>query len=129
MAACKLGSKGKSLADSSYDTEVKNILTFLQMQHPASAPVISPESFEITPQDYVAPKFLKKMKSKVSPTSTLCNKLTNYSLCVYLFFLHCFPSPMKQMSCEVTKDTTCVIYALFNVDFRLPEWILASDLF
>ncbi len=65
MAACKLGSKGKTLADSSYDTEVKTIQTFLSMQKRAPAPAINPSSFEISPQDYVAPRFLKKMKGKV----------------------------------------------------------------
>lgn len=65
MAACKLGSKGKTLADSSYDTEVKTIQTFLSMQKRAPTPAINPSSFEINPNDYVAPRFLKKMKGKV----------------------------------------------------------------
>lgn len=67
MAACKLGSKGKTLADSSYDTEVKTIQTFLAMQKRAPAPAINPSSFEINPNDYVAPRFLKKIKGKVNP--------------------------------------------------------------
>ena len=68
MAACKLGSKGKTLADASFDTEVKTIETFLAMQHRSAAPAINPSSFEITPQDFVAPRFLKKIKGKVSIT-------------------------------------------------------------
>ena len=70
MAACKLGSKGKTLADSSYETEVKTIRTFLAMQHRAPTPAINPSAFEITPQDYVAPRFLKKIKGKVFHTKT-----------------------------------------------------------
>ncbi|ODN02153.1 hypothetical protein Ocin01_04534 [Orchesella cincta] len=66
MAACKLGSKGKTLADSSYDTEVRTIQTFLAMQKRAPAPAINPSSFEINPQDYVAARFLKKMKGKLT---------------------------------------------------------------
>jgi kindlin 2 len=66
MAACKLGSKGKTLADSSYETEVATIRTFLAMQHRAPAPAINPSSFDISPEDYVAPRFLKKIKGKVS---------------------------------------------------------------
>ncbi|CAG7833775.1 unnamed protein product, partial [Allacma fusca] len=66
MAACKLGSKGKTLADSSYDMEVKTIQTFLAMQHRSPTPAINPSSFEITPQDFVAPRFLKKIRGKLT---------------------------------------------------------------
>jgi kindlin 2 len=65
MAACRLAAKGRSLADSSYDTEVKSIIAFLQMQRPAPAPAISPSQLEITPDDYVSPRFLRKFKGKV----------------------------------------------------------------
>lgn len=65
MAACRLASKGRSLADSSYETEVQNIKSFLQMQHPAPAPAISPANLDIQPEDYVAPKFVRKMKGKI----------------------------------------------------------------
>ncbi|EEB19040.1 conserved hypothetical protein [Pediculus humanus corporis] len=40
MAACRLGAKGRSLADSSYEAEVKNIEAFLKMQHRAPSPAI-----------------------------------------------------------------------------------------
>jgi kindlin 2 len=65
MAACRLAAKGRSLADSSYDTEVKSIIAFLQMQHPAPAPAINPSALDITPEDYVSPRFLRKFKGKV----------------------------------------------------------------
>lgn len=65
MAACRLASKGRSLADSSYETEVKNIQSFLQMQHPAAEPAINPASLDIQPEDYVAPKFQRKLKGKL----------------------------------------------------------------
>lgn len=65
MAACRLAAKGRSLADSSYDTEVKSIVAFLQMQHPAPAPAISPSALDITPEDYVSPRFLRKFKGRV----------------------------------------------------------------
>ena len=32
MAACRMASKGKSMADSGYDAEVKSIQAFLSMQ-------------------------------------------------------------------------------------------------
>ncbi|XP_075222707.1 unc-112-related protein-like isoform X2 [Lycorma delicatula] len=65
MAACRLASKGRSLADSSYDAEVTSILAFLRMQHPAPTPAINPASLDISPEDYVAPRFLRKLKSKL----------------------------------------------------------------
>ncbi|CAG7719151.1 unnamed protein product, partial [Allacma fusca] len=53
-------------ADSSYDMEVKTIQTFLAMQHRSPTPAINPSSFEITPQDFVAPRFLKKIRGKLT---------------------------------------------------------------
>ena len=64
MAACRLASKGRSLADSSYDSEVASIKSFLSMQKPAHAPAISINPNDIEPQDFLAPRFLKKLKSK-----------------------------------------------------------------
>lgn len=65
MAACRLGAKGRSLADSSYEAEVKSIMAFLQMQRPAPTPTISPSSLDINPEDYIAPRFLRKLKGKL----------------------------------------------------------------
>lgn len=64
MAACRLASKGRSLADSSYENEVTSIKSFLSMQKPVNGPVISINPDNIDPTDYVAPRFLKKLKSK-----------------------------------------------------------------
>ncbi|XP_014666827.1 PREDICTED: fermitin family homolog 2-like isoform X2 [Priapulus caudatus] len=64
LSACKLASKGKTMADSSYDSEVSSILAFMSMQHPAPATVINPSNAEIQPELYVAPRFLKKFKSQ-----------------------------------------------------------------
>lgn len=77
MAACRLAAKGRSLADSSYEAEVKNITGFLRMQHPAPAPVISPSALSLVPEDYIAPRFLKKFKGKVRiPTTLTILKIT-----------------------------------------------------
>ena len=65
MAACRLAAKGKSMADSVYDSEVKSIQAFLSMQHPASQPVINPATLDINVEEYMAPRFLRKMRSKV----------------------------------------------------------------
>lgn len=66
MACCRLAAKGRSLADSSYETEKKTILDFLYLQKRAEEPVINPDSLDIQVDDYIAPKYLKKSKGKVS---------------------------------------------------------------
>lgn len=65
MAACRLAAKGRTLADSSYESEVKSIIAFLQLQRPAPAPAINPSALDIVPEDYVAPRFVKKFKGKL----------------------------------------------------------------
>ncbi|XP_043686920.1 unc-112-related protein [Vespula pensylvanica] len=65
MAACRLAAKGRTLADASYESEVNSITAFLQLQRPAPAPAISPNSLDITPDDYVAPRFVKRFKGKL----------------------------------------------------------------
>ncbi|XP_015272972.1 PREDICTED: fermitin family homolog 1, partial [Gekko japonicus] len=66
MAACTLASKGKTMADSSYRLEVHNILSFLKMKSRAAAPqaVSDPESMDMKPECFVAPRYSKKYKSK-----------------------------------------------------------------
>ncbi|KAF4527232.1 hypothetical protein B566_EDAN016105 [Ephemera danica] len=61
MAACRLAAKGRTLADSSYDAEVKTIQAFLQMQHPAQSPAINPAGLglDITPEDYLVQRILE----------------------------------------------------------------------
>ena len=78
MAALRLGAKGKTMADSGYDAEVKSIQAFLAMQHPASQPVINPNSIDINVEDYVAPRFLRKMKSKVRKGPWLLPKFFSF---------------------------------------------------
>ena len=66
MAACRLAAKGKGMADVGYDQEVSAIKAFLSMQHPATSPAINPSTLDISVEDYVAPRFLKrKTKSKL----------------------------------------------------------------
>jgi len=71
MAACRLASKGKTMADSSYESEVKSIEAFLSMQHPAPAPMVDPTAINFQPEDFVAPRFLKKLKSRQIATRIL----------------------------------------------------------
>lgn len=66
MAACRLASKGRTLADSSFEAERNSILSFLTMQKPAPVPVISPASLDICAEDYVSSKYMKKLKGKLT---------------------------------------------------------------
>uniref|UniRef100_H0X839 FERM domain containing kindlin 1 n=1 Tax=Otolemur garnettii TaxID=30611 RepID=H0X839_OTOGA len=66
MAACILASKGKTMADSSYQPEVVNILSFLRMKNRnvASQVASSLESMDMNPECFVSPRCTKKHKSK-----------------------------------------------------------------
>ncbi|XP_033646750.1 fermitin family homolog 2-like [Asterias rubens] len=66
MAACRLASKGKTMADSSYQSEVQGIQAFLGMQRSKKNPnvTVHTENINIQTEDYVSPTFLKKHKSK-----------------------------------------------------------------
>ncbi|XP_037071998.1 unc-112-related protein-like [Pollicipes pollicipes] len=81
MAACRLGAKGKTMADASYDTEVRSILDFLYLQRPAPAPAINPQHLEISSEDYVPPRFIKKLKSKLNQRILEAHaNVSNYNL-------------------------------------------------
>ena len=64
LAAARFAAKGKTMADSGYDAEVKSIMAFLSMQHPASQPAINPATLDINIEDYVASRFMRKIRSK-----------------------------------------------------------------
>ncbi|XP_071505739.1 fermitin family homolog 2-like [Diadema antillarum] len=67
MAACRLASKGKTMADSSYTSEVQEIQAFLSMQHSkkdGSAVVITTDMPDLQPENFVTPRVLKKYKAK-----------------------------------------------------------------
>ncbi|XP_045689014.1 fermitin family homolog 1 [Phyllostomus hastatus] len=66
MAACILASKGKTMADSSYQPEVLNILSFLRMKNwNSTSPVASSlENMDMNPECFVSPRCAKKHKSK-----------------------------------------------------------------
>lgn len=66
MAACRLAAKGRSLADSSYDSEVSSIKSLLNMQKPAHEPALNIHPSSIQPLEYISPKIYKKVKGKSS---------------------------------------------------------------
>uniref|UniRef100_A0A673BE22 Fermitin family member 1 n=1 Tax=Sphaeramia orbicularis TaxID=375764 RepID=A0A673BE22_9TELE len=66
-AACILASKGKTMAYSSYKSEVKNIQSFLQMKSLAPPPgQAAPdlEAMEMNAECFVSPRYAKKHKTK-----------------------------------------------------------------
>ncbi|XP_016105927.1 fermitin family homolog 2-like [Sinocyclocheilus grahami] len=79
MAACRLASKGKTMADSSYNLEVQNILSFLKMQHMNPDPqIIEPITTDINPECLVSPRYLKKYKNKQVNERPVCCCSTEY---------------------------------------------------
>ncbi|XP_076148361.1 fermitin family homolog 3b [Alosa pseudoharengus] len=64
MAACKLASKGLTMADSSFDSEVKSIQTFLSMQHTNPGAQVTQTDESINTLSLVSPRYHKKYKAK-----------------------------------------------------------------
>uniref|UniRef100_A0A4W5RJU8 FERM domain containing kindlin 3b n=1 Tax=Hucho hucho TaxID=62062 RepID=A0A4W5RJU8_9TELE len=66
MAACRLASKGKSLADSSFQSEVQSIRSFLAMQqtNPNTHNTHTDDSTSINTHSLVSPRYSKKYKAK-----------------------------------------------------------------
>nr|NP_001408900.1 unc-112-related protein [Spodoptera frugiperda] len=68
VAACRLGSRGRSLADSAFATEAAAVRSLLQLQRPQPAAALNQHSLphldHLQPENYLAPRFLKKLKSK-----------------------------------------------------------------
>ncbi|XP_784927.2 fermitin family homolog 2 isoform X2 [Strongylocentrotus purpuratus] len=74
MAACRLASKGKSMADSTYSLEVEEIKAFLSMQQSkkdSNNPIIPTDMPELKPENFVSPRALKKYKAKEIARSIL----------------------------------------------------------
>ncbi|XP_023654956.2 fermitin family homolog 1 isoform X1 [Paramormyrops kingsleyae] len=72
-AACILASKGKTMAYSSYKTEVRNIQSFLQMKSLAPTPESTPDAdaMDMNAECFVSPRFSKKYKTKQLATRIL----------------------------------------------------------
>ncbi|KAI6199915.1 hypothetical protein M3Y96_00678000 [Aphelenchoides besseyi] len=69
MAACRLASRGKTMADASYNNEVESIKKVLQMQSgPAkkqrAPPVQLPNDFNV--EEYVSQRYVRKARSRQS---------------------------------------------------------------
>ncbi len=65
MAACRLASKGKTMADPTYEVEVSGIKTFISMQKDKDeTDNASMENPGLQSEDFVPPRLLSKYKSK-----------------------------------------------------------------
>uniref|UniRef100_A0A4W4E969 PH domain-containing protein n=1 Tax=Electrophorus electricus TaxID=8005 RepID=A0A4W4E969_ELEEL len=64
MAACRLASKGKTLADASFSTEVQSIQSFLAMQRTSSSNKAAQTDESINTHSLVSPRYQKKYKPK-----------------------------------------------------------------
>ena len=77
MAAFRLGSKGRSISEPSYETERESILALLHMQRPSSNR--QQRKFDIQPENFVSNKFVKKYKSKQVSSNCLSNEQLLFS--------------------------------------------------
>ncbi|XP_016324526.1 fermitin family homolog 3-like isoform X3 [Sinocyclocheilus anshuiensis] len=64
MAACRLASKGKTLADSSFSSEVQSIQSFLAMQKTTPTNNTAQTDESINTHSLVSPRYQKKYKPK-----------------------------------------------------------------
>lgn len=64
MAACRLASKGKTLADGSFSGEVQNIQSLLAIQHTTSGVQSTQTNESINTHSLVSPRYHKKYKAK-----------------------------------------------------------------
>lgn len=104
MAACRLASKGRSLADSTYDSEVNSIKSFLSMQKPTHSPVVSVNPDSIESSDFLSPRVYKKLKGKVCNQRKIGNLCGNDEISgIFFFFL------------EYTQATSRILEAHANV--------------
>lgn len=65
LSALRLGSRGRTLADAAWVTEAQAIRDFITLQKPTQGPTINLKDLDIRPQDYLSPKYQKKLKGKV----------------------------------------------------------------
>ncbi|XP_023177123.1 unc-112-related protein [Drosophila hydei] len=64
LAACRLAAKGRSLADSTYESEVDGILSLLQMQRPVHGIHVNIDPRSVDPVDYLSQKMMRKLSGK-----------------------------------------------------------------
>ncbi|OTF74729.1 fermitin-like protein [Euroglyphus maynei] len=68
ITACRLATKGRTMADASYRTEVQTTRDFLKKQQYSGSPVMPTQSnkIAINPDDYIALRFLRRRDQHVT---------------------------------------------------------------
>lgn len=87
MAGCRLASKGKSLADSSFQSEIQSIRSFLAMQKTNSGSSNNAASSDesINTHSLVSPRYHKKYKPKQVEEETLFAPVQDRQYLLFLF--------------------------------------------
>lgn len=107
MAACRLASKGKTMADSSYNLEVQNILSFLKMQHMNPDPqFIEAISTDINPECLVSPRYLKKYRNKQ------VSQVDRSPSCSYKLSQQFAGSNIKRQNTDLNYTLWCVVWCV-----------------
>jgi len=65
LSACRLAARGCTMADESFETEVKRTQELLTLQRPAQQPAVSARNLQIEPEDYVPLRFVRKLGGKL----------------------------------------------------------------
>lgn len=99
MAACRLASKGKTLADSSFSSEVQSIQSFLAMQKTTPSNNTAQTDESINTHSLVSPRYQKKYKPKQVPRFWVIGIHLNWLITTLLVFsvaFHfCFFVPLE----------------------------------
>lgn len=86
MAACRLASKGKTLADSSFSSEVQSIQSFLAMQKTTPSNNTAQTDESINTHSLVSPRYQKKYKPKQVPRLRITGIHLNWLIAALLVF-------------------------------------------
>lgn len=123
MAGCRLASKGRTMADSSYASEVQAILAFLSLQrtggggsgnHP-QGPDAASEG--LNPYGLVAPRFQRKFKAKQVPEGV--GGGNDHGICPPIF------GPWSSIHRAFLWKATCSVIASPTTSLRQSALVLS----
>uniref|UniRef100_A0A673NG90 Fermitin family homolog 3-like n=1 Tax=Sinocyclocheilus rhinocerous TaxID=307959 RepID=A0A673NG90_9TELE len=89
MAACRLASRGKTLADSSFSSEVQSIQSFLAMQKTTASNNTAQTDESINTHSLVSPRYQKKYKPKQVPHLEYIDIIKKHIIFVHIRFKGC----------------------------------------
>lgn len=77
MAAFRLVSKGRPLTETTLDEEVRATLDILNIQHPSSVAVVNTNNTNINADEYIAPKYSRRLRAGKSPAQRILESHSN----------------------------------------------------